>query len=98
VPEWVHAGLPDLPAAMAAGAHRAGKVERGVVDLVEAVLLTRREGEVFDAVVVDEKLVQLTDPAVRGRLTGTAPAPGSAVRVRLLRADVAARTVEFAIA
>jgi exoribonuclease R len=98
VPDWVHAGLPELPAAMAAGAHRAGKVERGVVDLVEAALLTGREGEIFDAVVVDEKLVQLTDPAVRGRLTASAPAPGSAVRVRLQRADVAARTVEFAIA
>jgi exoribonuclease R len=98
VPDWVHAGLPDLPAAMAAGAHRAGKVERGVVDLVEAALLTGREDEIFDAVVVDEKLVQLTDPAVRGRLTASVPAPGSAVRVRLLRADVTARTVEFAIA
>jgi exoribonuclease R len=30
VPDWVYAGLPDLPAAMATGAHRAGKVERGV--------------------------------------------------------------------
>jgi hypothetical protein len=48
--------------------------------------------------VVDDMLVQLTDPAVRGRLAGNAPAPGSAVRVRLLRADIAARTVEFAIA
>lgn len=98
VPGWVHAGLPDLPTAMAAGAHRAGKVERGVVDVVEAALLTGREGEAFDAVVIDEKLVQLTDPAVRGRLTGAQPEPGSAVRVRLARADVAARTVEFTVA
>jgi RNase II-type exonuclease C-terminal S1 domain len=83
---------------MAAGSQRAGKVERGVVDLVEAVLLAGREGERFDAVVVDEKLVQLAEPAVRGHLGEAGPEPGSAVVVRLLRADVATRTVEFAIA
>jgi exoribonuclease R len=98
VPDWVRAGLPALPAAMAAGSQRAGKVERGVVDLVEAVLLAGREGERFDAVVVDEKLVQLAEPAVRGHLGEAGPEPGSAVVVRLLRADVATRTVEFAIA
>jgi exoribonuclease R len=98
VPDWVRAGLADLPEAMAAGDHRAGVVERGIVDFVEAILLAGREGERFDAVVVDEKLVQLCDPAVRGRLTGDAPEPGSNVTVRLERADPQARKVEFAVA
>src|SRR3954447_21735321 len=55
--DWVRAGLPALPEAMSAGAQRAGKVERGVVDLVEAAILAGREGERFDAVVIDQGLV-----------------------------------------
>jgi exoribonuclease R len=97
VPGWVRQGLPALPKAMAEADHRAHAVERGVVDLVEAVLLQGRVGEEFDAVVIDEKLVQLREPAVRGRLAES-PEPGSEVTVRLDRADLAARTVEFSVA
>jgi exoribonuclease R len=96
-PDWVRAGLEGLPAAMSAGTRRANAVERGVVDLVEAVLLAGREGERFDAVVIDEGLVQLRDPAVRGKLTGASPALGSEVSVRLDRADPATRTVAFSV-
>ena len=46
-PDWVRAGSRHCPAAMAAGTRRANAVERGVVDLVEAVLLEGREGERF---------------------------------------------------
>src|SRR3954471_24437918 len=66
--DWVHAALPQLRAAMAAGARRAGRVDRGVVDLVEAVLLAGREGERFDAVAIAEGLAQLGSEAVTGRL------------------------------
>jgi exoribonuclease R len=96
-PDWVRAGLPTLPDAMAKGDHRARVVERGIVDLVEAVLLQDRVGETFDAVVVDEALVQLRDPAVRGRIDKDAAEPGSEVTVRLDRADPAARTVAFSV-
>jgi exoribonuclease R len=96
VPEWVRAGLDALPAAMAAGARRANAVERGVVDLVEAVLLAGREGERFAAVVVDDGLVQLRDPAVRGRVE-EGPEPGTEVTVRLERADPMAREVAFSV-
>ena len=82
---------------MAAGARRANAVERAVVDLVEAVLLAGREGERFDAVVIDDKLVQLRDPAVRARLHAGTPAPGTEVSVRLDRADPATRTVSFSL-
>ena len=97
-PAWVRAALAGLPAAMERGAKRARAVERGVTDLVEAVLLSGREGERFEAVVVDDGVVQLRDPAVRARLEGAAPEPGSEVTVRLERADPAARTVVFAVA
>jgi exoribonuclease R len=98
IPDWVRAGLAALPDAMSAGAHRAGKVERGVVDLVEAAVLAGREGERFDAVVIDDGLVQLRDPAVRGRLEDGGPAPGREVAVRLETADIATRTVAFSAA
>ena len=98
-PDWVRAG--------AAGAarrrwrprdRRAHAVERGVVDLVEAVLLQGREGERFAAVVVDDGLVQLREPAVRAKLAAGTPEPGSEVTVRLDRADPATRTVAFSVA
>jgi exoribonuclease R len=98
VPDWVRAGLPALPAAMSAGDHRAHVVERGVVDLVEALLLAGREGESFEGVVIDDRLVQLREPAVRASLSEKGPAPGSEVTVRLDRADPAARTVAFSLA
>lgn len=96
VPDWVRAGLPALPDAMVAGARRAGAVERGVVDLVEAVILAGREGERFDAVVIDEDLVQLREPAVRGRIEEGCPEPGTALTVTLVRADPRERVVAFA--
>jgi exoribonuclease R len=96
VPDWVRAGLPALAEAMQAGNRRAGQVERGVVDLVEALLLSGHEGEVFDAVVVDDDLLQLQEPAVRARIGEGWPEPGSEVRARLISADVRARKVEFA--
>jgi exoribonuclease R len=98
VPDWVRATLPALPKAMSAGGNRAGRVERGVVDLVEAAILEGREGERFAAVVIDDGLVQLGDPAVRGRLADGGAAPGRAVTVRLETADMASRTVAFAAA
>ena len=97
VPNHVRAALPLLPAAMAAGAKRARAVERGVVDLVEAVLLSGREGERFEAVAVDDETIQLRDPAVRARLQHGCPEPGSEVVARLERADPATRTVVFAL-
>jgi len=91
-------GLEALPAEMAAGTRRANAVERAVIDLVEAGLLAAREGERFDAVVIDEGLIQLRDPAVRARLATGTPAPGTEVTVRLDRADPATRTVAFSLA
>jgi exoribonuclease R len=95
----VRAALPELPALMAASDRRTRAVERAVVDATEAWLLTGREGEEFDAVVVDADegrgTVVLTDPAVRARCTGAGLEPGSRVRVRLEEADVARRSVRF---
>lgn len=53
VPRWVLDALPGLPRTMARTGQRAGSYERAIVDVVEAALLTGREGEEFDGVVVD---------------------------------------------
>jgi len=98
VPEWVRAALPGLAKAMATGARRAGEAERAVVDLVEALLLEGRVGETFAAVVIDDGLLQIAEPAVRARIDGACPPPGSEVRVRLDAADPAARHVAFSLA
>jgi exoribonuclease R len=98
VPAHVRDALPRLPAAMAASGGRAHAVDRAVVDFAEALLLSRRVGETFDAVVVDaddhSSVVQLAKPAVRSRMATVAPMGGH-VLVRLERADPGARTVTF---
>jgi exoribonuclease R len=96
----VRAALPELPALMTASDRRTRAVERAVVDATEAWLLAGREGEEFDAVVVDAEdargTVVLEEPAVRARCAGADLEPGSRVRVRLEEADVDRRTVRFA--
>ncbi|WNF26762.1 RNB domain-containing ribonuclease [Streptomyces sp. C11-1] len=105
VPDWAREALPALPKEMAEGTRRANTVERASVDLVEAALLERHVGEVFDAYVVDVQdrdpsvgTVHLRDPAVVGRVEGgTAPLPlGERLRVRLTQAGPGSGSVLFA--
>ncbi|SES02787.1 Exoribonuclease R [Streptomyces sp. yr375] len=101
-PDWVLAVLDALPREMAEGGRRANAVERGCVDLVEAVLLKDRVGEVFDGYVVDVDehrptagTVQLASPAVIGRIDGTPDTTlplGERLQVRLTQADPTAET------
>ncbi|WP_405013532.1 RNB domain-containing ribonuclease [Kitasatospora sp. NBC_01539] len=104
VPAWVREDLLAVPAVMARGERLAHEVERSCVDLVEAEVLRGREGEAFDAVVidVDEKrpghgTVQLAEPAVVARCDGDGVRLplGERIRVRLTTADPATRTVRF---
>jgi exoribonuclease R len=100
VPGWVRAALPGLPEEMADGSRRAGALERECVALMEAVVLRDAVGQEFDAVAVENHdkgggTVQLAEPAVRARYDGDLPL-GEPARVRLVEADVAARSVRFA--
>jgi exoribonuclease R len=87
---------------MAAGDHKAHPLDRAVVDLAEAIALQHRVGEQFTAVVVETNhkggTVQLTDPAVRGKLDAQDPPLGKQVTVRLVKADPSTRTVLFGLA
>ena len=95
VPDWVLAALPAVGGEMARGAARAASVDRACTDLVEATVLSSHVGEVFDGVVIDERTVQVADPAVVGRLVDGSGLAGRRVRVRLLEADPAERRVRF---
>lgn len=99
VPAEVAGGFERLPAAMARAEQRANRAEREALDLAEAVVLAGREGEVFDAIVIDEGEwgveIQILDPAVLTRVQARRVDPGDTVRVRLLAADPSDSAVRF---
>jgi exoribonuclease R len=101
VPVWVKRSLTPLPDAMRDAEHRGHEAERAVVDATEAWLLQDRVGETFDVMVLDAErhsaTIALADPAVRARCVGDDLPAGATIRARLVTADVATRTVQFAV-
>ena len=99
VPPWAREALPELPETMKESNRRAQQYNGGIVSIVEAAVLSRSVGQVFDAVVVeadeDGGVVQLADPAVSARCAGDDLPPGERIDVRLTDADVAKRLVRF---
>ncbi|WP_213981896.1 RNB domain-containing ribonuclease [Sphingomonas sp. dw_22] len=98
VPATARDAFDKLPAVMAKADSIAGRIDRMVVDLAEAVLLSGQEGTVFPAVVTDSdkhgSKVQLRDHPVVARITETAE-PGTRLDIRLTGVDTARRTVTF---
>ncbi|MGM0386460.1 MAG: RNB domain-containing ribonuclease, partial [Actinomycetota bacterium] len=109
VPGHIRSALPDLPEVMAETTRRANAYERGAVDVMEALVLAPHLGREFDAVVVDvddrprkgggqRGTVMLERPAVEAFVHGEDLPLGEEVRVRLLEANPASRTVRFELA
>jgi exoribonuclease R len=100
-PELVGA-LDELPKAMARATGREGNVSRACIDLVEALLLRPRVGEVLDATVVsvgeDRSTVVIPSLAVQAEVAGAALPLGDPVRVRVEEADPVARQVRLGVA
>lgn len=102
-PDWVLAELPDLPSTLGKARSKEGSLDRQVVDLLEAVLLFGRDGEVFEGIVtdVDERKsrskIQLSDPAVVAYADGVAKL-GDVASVRLTAANIEDRRVRFELA
>jgi exoribonuclease R len=106
VPDWVLTGLKDLPEILQQSGRKSRQYENAVLDLVEAGVLHGREGDSFDAVVVDlddrdesRGTVTVQEPAVEAEVAtagGKLPL-GEDVEVTLRTADVRSRTVEFAL-
>jgi exoribonuclease R len=99
VPDAIAAGFEELPGAMARGEQRANRAEREALELAEAVTLSGREGDVFDAVVIDEGdwgvEIQIADPAVITRISARRVDPGDDVGVRLVSVDLDEPAVHF---
>ena len=99
VPESVQAALVKLPETMDRAQAIASRIERAVIDLAEAVTMQGREGEIFNAVVVDDDeeatRIQLCDVAVVAKVQAKGVRPGDAMRVKLAGVDLVARSVEF---
>ncbi|WP_157215892.1 RNB domain-containing ribonuclease [Flavisphingomonas formosensis] len=99
VPEVVTDAFGRLPAVMARADAKSGQVERAVIDLAEAVMLSGREGEIFPAVVtdVDDRgaRMQLRDLPVVTRVTADGSRPGDDLCVKLTTADPGRRLVAF---
>ncbi len=101
VPGWARQALPSLPQAMSAATRREGAADRLATDLVEAATLAGCVGAVVEGVVVkvtDRSVqVQVREPAVVADVGGATAGLGAAVRLRVVSADVGARTVTFAV-
>lgn len=99
VPDAVQAAFATLPAAMDAADTRSSRVERAVLDLVEAVTLAGCEGRVYESVVtdVDDRgaRIQIADPAVVARVNAHRVEPGDQLTVRLVSTDPSKREITF---
>jgi exoribonuclease R len=103
VPDWVLQALPGLPATMADADRRAGRFERMVIDLAEALMLAPRVGETFSGTIVeierrdrDEGVVMLHALAIEAHVASEGKLPlGDSVTVRLVEADPTTRRVRF---
>ena len=87
--------FPSLGELMATGARRAAAVDHACTDLVEAAVLAPHVGEEFDGVALDPRTVQLRSPAVVAHTEDDDLPVGRQVRVRLLEADPANRSVRL---
>ena len=103
VPAWVLDALDDLPSEMEDSARRAGKYERGIVDLVEAMVLAPHIGQSFTGVLIDVDpdrragRLQVPDPAVEARVKGSRLKLGGEVTATLVAADLVKGSVDFRV-
>ena len=101
VPEWVRGHLEVLPKTMGRATQRANRYERGILGLVEALVLADRVGQAFTGTVVewnekfDDGEIQLVEPAVAAPVRGSRPEVGAEVRAKLVKADLLTGEVEF---
>ena len=101
VPEGVTRAFAGLPEVMARADALAGRIERGVIDLAETVMLRDRTGERFDAVVTDSEgdsaRIQLAGLPVVARVRAPGVLPGDRIAVRLDQADSANGRLAFSL-
>jgi exoribonuclease R len=98
VPDWVRLALPELPKTMGAADRKASELAKACAGAVSTFVLHGREGEVFEATVLqiepdrDRATVILHEPPVRAHCDPKGLLEGSVITVRLLSADPASHT------
>ncbi|WP_309603121.1 RNB domain-containing ribonuclease [Sphingomonas sp.] len=101
VPPAILDAFTRLPKVMARADALGGNIQRGVIDLAEAIILKDRIGETFKAVVTDVDQrgprIQLCGLPVVSRLKDAEVASGAAIKVRLDLADPETRKLEFSL-
>jgi exoribonuclease R len=99
VPESVAAAFPKLPPVMQRADDTGRQIERAVIDLAEAALLSAQAQKTFTAVVtdVDDRgaRIQLCDLPVVSRVDGHRLEPGADLRVRVVSTDIPGRSVKL---
>lgn len=104
--QWVLDTLKEIPSDMGRAGQLSSKADRGSTEAIEALILQGHEGDVMTGAIVDIAegkpygTVMISRPAVMGSVTnrnrGEQLPLGTVTDVRLSRADVATRKVEFA--
>ncbi|MDH3753966.1 MAG: RNB domain-containing ribonuclease [Acidimicrobiia bacterium] len=96
-PSWAVEALDELPEIMGRARNRDGRLERALLDYLEATTLAGREGAVLDAVVTgrrdDAAVVQVLEPAVIAPIDDDTLPLGERIRVQVLAVDVDAGRV-----
>lgn len=99
VPAWARDSLGEMPKIMGRGDQLANRLENGSIDRIEAALLHGREGDVFDGIVLRSRAesarVQLSEPPVTVTVEGLLVDPGTRVRLRLRKVDIATGTIDL---
>ena len=101
VPPAILDAFTRLPKVMARADALGGNIQRGVIDLAEAIVLKDRVGETFDAVVTDVDQrgprIQLCGLPIVSRLKEAEVGAGDTIRVRLDEADPETRKLSFSL-
>jgi len=99
IPDAVVEAFERLPEPMARAESLGHNIDRAVVDLAEAAVLHGREGDTFAAVVTDTDergaRIQLTDLPIVARVDAKSVQPGDHLRVKLIEANTATRSITF---
>lgn len=99
IPEWAIEALPEIPSLMGRARDRDGRLERGLLDYMEAAVLADRVGDELEAVVSgqreDQMTVTIADPAVIASVSGRDLQLGAQIRVRVERVDLEQAVVEL---
>jgi exoribonuclease R len=99
VPQVVTDAFARLPKVMGRADGRASQIDHAVIDLAEAVMLTGREGETFQAIVTDffdnGVRVQLAGMPVVANIKANGFRQGDKLSVKLVSADPNQRRVVF---